>query len=204
MSPSCVPESYPHDTTPQPADDLLVVTGIARHELFATDASPAAAGACVATITAELWRSLYRIAEEKSEHVRLDWGSTPPPPTFVCTHSSAAALITPEAWTEPFACRFSHKRPHQRARTGRLGLPYPQTLQQGCSASTHFLLRRLKSRTGCSDKGQVSLQKTRPRPAQACLRVPRFLAHHRPAVGAVVGHPGGRAFAALLFGQLAP
>ena len=44
--------------------------------------------------------------EEKGEHVRLDWGSTPPPPTFVCTHSSAAALITPEAWTEPFACRF--------------------------------------------------------------------------------------------------
>ena len=105
MSPSCVPERYPHDVTPQPADDLLVVTGIARHELFATDASPAA-GACVTSITPDLWRSLHRIAEEKGEHVRLDWGSTPPPPTFVCTHSSAAALITPEAWTEPFACRF--------------------------------------------------------------------------------------------------
>ena len=84
-------------------DDLLVVAGIApllqadlrtqhRYDLFATDASPSGAGACIAKVPPELWHSLYRIAEERGEHVRLDWG---PPPSFVSTHSSAAALITP-------------------------------------------------------------------------------------------------------------
>ena len=98
-------------------DDLLLVTGIApllqtnlraqpRHELFATDASPSAAGACIAKVTPELWRSLHRICEERGEHVRLDWGPAPPLPAFVSAHSSAAALITPVDWTRFFACRF--------------------------------------------------------------------------------------------------
>ena len=98
-------------------DDLLLVAGIApllqadlraapHHSLYATDASPSGAGACVAQVTPELWRVLYRIAEERGEHVRLDWGSTPPPPEFVSTHSSAAALITPAAWTVLFSYRF--------------------------------------------------------------------------------------------------
>ena len=56
-------------------DNLLHVAGIAllqadlsaqpRHELFATDASPSAAGACIANVTPELWRSLHRISEKK-------------------------------------------------------------------------------------------------------------------------------------------
>ena len=33
-----------------------------------------AAGACIAKVTPDLWRTLYRIAEERGEHVRLDWG----------------------------------------------------------------------------------------------------------------------------------
>ena len=98
-------------------DDLLVVAGIApllqadlrtqpRYDLFATDASPSGAGACIAKVTPDLWHSLYRIAEERGKHVRLDWGPAPPPPSFVSAHSSAAALITPAAWTELFAYRF--------------------------------------------------------------------------------------------------
>ena len=98
-------------------DDLLVVAGIApllqadlrtqpRYDLFATDASPSGAGACIAKVTPDLWHSLHRIAEERGEHVRLDWGPGPPPPSFVSTHSSAAALVTPATWTELFAYRF--------------------------------------------------------------------------------------------------
>ena len=98
-------------------DDLLVVAGIApllqadlrtqpRYDLFATDASPSGAGACMAKVESDLCHSLYRIAEERGEHVRLDWGPAPPPASFVSTHSSAAALITPAAWTKLFASRF--------------------------------------------------------------------------------------------------
>ena len=65
-----------------------------------------APGACIAKVTPDLWHSLYRIAEERGEHVRLDWGPAPPPPSFISTHSSAAALLTPAAWTEFFAYRF--------------------------------------------------------------------------------------------------
>ena len=71
-------------------NDLLLVCGLApllqadlrespRLELFATDASPSGAGACVAPVSHSLWRTLYNLAEEHGEHVRLHWGSSAPP-----------------------------------------------------------------------------------------------------------------------------
>ena len=98
-------------------DDLLLVAGIGpllqadlhtqpRYDLFATDASPSGAGACIAKVTPGVWHSLYRIAKERGKQVQLDWGLAAPPPFFISSHSPATAPITPAAWTELFAYRF--------------------------------------------------------------------------------------------------
>ena len=110
-------------------DDLLMVAGIGpllqadlrtqlRYELFATDASPTGAGACVAKVTPDLWHSLYRIAEERGEHVRLDWGPAPPPPSLDSGGLGEALCLS-----------FSNVRPHQCARARRLNFVVSKTLQ---------------------------------------------------------------------------
>ena len=90
-------------------DDLLLALGIgplltcdlrARPSLslFATDASPFAAGACSAPISRELWDQLYDLTEERGEHVRLDWGDSPPPVAISDYRSSAAGAIMNCDW----------------------------------------------------------------------------------------------------------
>ena len=92
-------------------DDLLLLCGIApllqadlkaspRLEFYATDASSSGAGACVAPVTENLWKTLCNLAEEQGEHVRLSWGSSPPPleltppsllPICLCSLATASA-----------------------------------------------------------------------------------------------------------------
>ena len=71
-------------------DEFLLVTKLAlllqtylraepTEKLFAIDASPSGAGGCAAPITEEAWVDLYDLAEEKGEHVRLDWKGEEPP-----------------------------------------------------------------------------------------------------------------------------
>ena len=50
----------------------------------------------------------------------------------------------------------------------------------------------------------ILLQEAQSRIAEACLRVPRLLAHRRPALGTIVGQPGGCDLTAFLSGTLAP
>ena len=196
-------------------DDLLVVAGIApllqadlrtqpRYDLFATDASPSGAGACIAKVTPDLWHSLYRIAEERGEHVRLDWGPAPPPPSFVSTHSSAAALVTPAAWTELFAYRFRANDHINVLELVALVSLLRRLSNQGVRRQRILCCVDSESRLRRSDQGQVFLPETQPRFAQTCLRVPCFLAHRRPALGTVVGKPGRCTVAACLSGPLAP
>ena len=80
-----------------------------RFELFATDASPSGAGACVAPVTSSLWRTLYNLAEEHGEHVRLSWGSLAPPFELTPSRCAGAALVTPADWSVLFSYRFRHQ-----------------------------------------------------------------------------------------------
>ena len=95
-------------------DELLLVTGLApllpttlrakhRETLYATDASPSGAGGCVAPITQEAWLALYDLAEEKGEHVRLDWKEEPPSNV----HDRRAAAAPLALWATMFSHRFS-------------------------------------------------------------------------------------------------
>ena len=94
-------------------DELLRVTGLApllpttlranpRVTLYATDASPSGAGRCVAPITQEAWLALHDLAEEKGEHVRLDWKGEEPPSNVHDGHAAAAPLAL-------WATMFSHR-----------------------------------------------------------------------------------------------
>ena len=64
------------------------------------------AGACVAPVTVDLWRTLYSIAEEQDEHVRLIWGSSPSPLEFTPSRCACAALVTPADWSVLFEYQF--------------------------------------------------------------------------------------------------
>ena len=99
-------------------DELLLVTRLAHllqtnlraepcEKLYTTDASSGGAGGCTASISCEDWLALYHLAEEKGEHVRLDWKGEEPPSN---THDgrAAAALITMKLkWTTMFPHRLS-------------------------------------------------------------------------------------------------
>ena len=87
-------------------NDLLLVCGLApllqadlraspRLELYATDASPSGAGACVAPVPRSLWHTLYNLAEEHGEHVRHSWGSSAPLLELTPSRCACAALVTP-------------------------------------------------------------------------------------------------------------
>ena len=53
-------------------------SGTLQKNLYATDASPSGAGGCVAPVT-WAWLALCDLADEKGEHVRLDWKGEEPP-----------------------------------------------------------------------------------------------------------------------------
>ena len=112
-----LPTRRPIPPTDTLLDDMLFVCGIApllqadlrappRLELFATDASPSRAGACVAPVTDDWWRTLHNLAEEHGEHVRLNWGSSPPPLELTSSRCACAALVTPADWSVLFGYQF--------------------------------------------------------------------------------------------------
>ena len=98
-------------------NDLLLVCGLAlllqadlraspRLELFATDASPSGAGACVAPVPRSLWHTLYNLAEEHGEHVRLSWGSSAPPSSSSRHHG---VLVLPSLLLPIWSVLFSYQ-----------------------------------------------------------------------------------------------
>ena len=95
-------------------DELLLVTGLALlletnlraepcEKLHATDASPDGAGGCAASIT----QALYDLAEDKGEHVRLDWKGEVPPSNMHDGRAAAAPITMELHWTTMFSYQFS-------------------------------------------------------------------------------------------------
>jgi hypothetical protein len=78
--------------------------------VFATDASPARAGAAVCSVDEETWRELFSLAEAKGEHVRLDWGRTPPPTSLIDRRAAAAAFCVRQHWGVYFGYKFRRSR----------------------------------------------------------------------------------------------
>ena len=85
-------------------DELLLVTGFAP--LLRTNL-PSGAGGCVAPITQEAWLALYDLAEEKGEHVRLDWEGEDPPSNMHGGRAAGATLALKLNWATMFSHRFS-------------------------------------------------------------------------------------------------
>ena len=88
-----------------PSRRCRVITGLAPlletnlragpcEKRYATDASPSGAGGCVASITREAWPAFYELAEEKGEHVRLDWKGDEPPSSMRDGRAAAAPLAS--------------------------------------------------------------------------------------------------------------
>ena len=75
-------------------------------ELHATDASPSGAGGCAAAVTQEDWLALCDLAEEKGEHVRLDWEGEEPPRNMHDGRAVAAPLALKLNWVTMFSYRF--------------------------------------------------------------------------------------------------
>ena len=57
-------------------------------------------------MTNDLRRTLYNLAEEQGEHVRLSWGSSPPPLELTPSRCASAALVTPVDWSVLFGYPF--------------------------------------------------------------------------------------------------
>ena len=74
--------------------------------LYAADASPSGAGGCSASITREDWLALDDLAEEKGEHVRLDWEGEEPPSMLLDVRGAAAPLALKLKWTTLFSYLF--------------------------------------------------------------------------------------------------
>jgi len=98
-------------------EDLLLAAGLAplmltnlraqpSRVLFATDASPVAAGATMAPVPEHLWLQLYDWAEEKGEAVRLDWGSDPPPTELRDVRALSANVTCALDWSVVFSRAF--------------------------------------------------------------------------------------------------
>ena len=75
--------------------------------LCATCASPSGAEGCSASVTREDWLALYDLAEEKGEHVRLDWRGEEPPSNMHGVRAVAAPLVLKLKWTTLFSYRLS-------------------------------------------------------------------------------------------------
>ena len=98
-------------------DELLLITGLAPlletnsraelcEKLHATDASPSGAGGCFASLAREDWLALYELAEEKGQHVRLDWKGEEPPSSMRDARAVAAPLALKLNWTTLFSYLF--------------------------------------------------------------------------------------------------
>ena len=193
-------------------DDLLLVTGIAPSSFKQTYVHNPDTGcsrpmrvhrplehaprkgppSCGVPCTASL--------KKEANTCDLTGGPTPPPPAFISTHSSAPALITPASWTEFFAHRFRKGNHINVLELVALVSLLRRLSNQGVQRQRILCCMDSRVVLGAVSRGRSSSRKL---VAEACLRVPRLLAHRRPAVGPVVGQTGGRAFAALLFGLLA-
>jgi len=101
-------------------EDLLLAVGLApllstnlraqpSSLVFATDASPYAAGATVAKVSEKTWMRLYDWAEEKGEAVRLDWGSEPPPTVMQDVRALTANVTCALDWSVVFSRGFDFK-----------------------------------------------------------------------------------------------
>ena len=70
--------------------------------LYVTDASPS----CFASISQEDWLAVDDLAEEKGEHVRLDWKGEEPPSNMYDGRAAAALLALQLNWATLFLYRF--------------------------------------------------------------------------------------------------
>ena len=74
-------------------------------------------GGCIASIPAERWASLYRLAEKKGEHVRLDWSEGPdgsPPTALKDERGTAARIALSCPWTVCLRLKPDESRSHQQ------------------------------------------------------------------------------------------
>ena len=140
------------------SDELLLVTGLAPlldthlraepcEKLHATGASPDGAGGCAASITQKDWLALYDLAEEKEEHVRLDWKGEEPPSKM---HDGRAL---------DHAVRFPilHGQAHQLPGTGEPDQP-PQAnhTREGMRARRLLVLVDSRVVSGAMSRGRSS------------------------------------------------
>ena len=157
--------------------------------------------------TPDLWHSLYRIAEERGEHVRPydltgvqrllrqlsspltapQPPSSPPRPGLSSSHIASAKNDHINVLELVALVSLIRRLSNQGARRQRIL----------CCVDSRVVL-------GAVTKGRSSSRKLNHVFAKTCLRVPCFLAHRRPALGTVVGEPGRRTVAAFLSGPLAP
>ena len=172
-------------------NDLLLVCGMGpllqadlraspRLELFATDASPSGAGACVAPVTSALWRTLYNLAEEQGEHVRLSWGGSSPPVELTpsrCAHVPRSSL--PPIGLCTFGYRFRAPRSHQRARA------HGADVARGTVGTQTVRGQPRRPRSGL--RRPLLLKASQLWTPAACIRVSQCISVNRLIVGTILG-----------------
>ena len=79
--------------------------------LFATDATPAGAGACSTPVSLQLWTLLFNSSEEKGCSARLDGtAGSMLPPKFRDSRAAVDGLEVDLPWVESFSYRFRHSQ----------------------------------------------------------------------------------------------
>ena len=120
-------------------------------KLYATDASPSGAGG---------WLALYELAEEKGEHVRLDWKGEEPPSSMHEARAAAAPLALELNWTTLFSYRFfAGKHINLLELESLISLPRRIT-REGTRARGHVVLVDSRVVLGAVSKGRLSSRKS--------------------------------------------
>ena len=106
--------------------------------LLASDASEEGIGACEAPISEEHWQTLFRLAEERGCHVRLDWGDSGYA-KLVDNRSAACGIALQSRWGVTLQIQV-HKPRHGIALQSRWGV----TLQIQVHKPRHINLLELE------------------------------------------------------------
>ena len=162
-----------------------------RLELVATDASSSGAGACVAPVTKDLWRTLCNLAEQQGEHVRLGWGSSPLP--LELTPSRCACARHSRRLVRTLRLPVRRTRSHQRARAHRVDVACEAPNKPRCAETKNLMLCRQPRRPRSSLKRPLLVKAPQFRTPAACIRVSQCVSVSRYVVVSILERPRRRA-----------
>ena len=126
--------------------------------LGASDASLSMGGRAATLVTPGVSQTLYRFAEHKGEHVRLDWekGAVQPPSSMRPAPRELELLISDLPWNQTETCSFGHKQHINILELKMILRELQDLVHQGSDPLRFVLLVDSRAAAGAWSKGRSS------------------------------------------------